>query len=195
MSTSKMAMEDRDHFDQLRNWLHRHDWGPCHPYPAVYDLYELGTTMCFFILFPFSKKGWWKLGSKDRSWLHFYFWFSPPDNLKLDIECSVGSSLSGSKCWWSQKCKKVYWSGVGGGRDGEWGWGELYTPLKKFIGSNVCKGFPGGSVVKNPPANTGDTDLIPESGKPPGEGNATQPRLHWSQVGSCLWGCKELDMP
>ena len=31
--------------------------------------------------------------------------------------------------------------------------------------------FPGGSVIKNPPANTGDmghTDLIPESGRSPG---------------------------
>ena len=35
-------------------------------------------------------------------------------------------------------------------------------------------GFPGGSVVKNPPANAGDTGdkgLIPGSGKSPGEEN------------------------
>jgi len=32
-------------------------------------------------------------------------------------------------------------------------------------------GFPGGSVVKNPPANVGDTGLMPESGRSPGEGN------------------------
>ena len=32
-------------------------------------------------------------------------------------------------------------------------------------------GFPGGSVVKNPPANAGDTGLIPELGRSPGEGN------------------------
>ena len=32
-------------------------------------------------------------------------------------------------------------------------------------------GFPGGSVVKNPPAKAGDTSLIPGSGKPSGEGN------------------------
>ena len=31
--------------------------------------------------------------------------------------------------------------------------------------------FPGGSVVKNPPANTGDADSIPGSGRSPGEGN------------------------
>ena len=36
-------------------------------------------------------------------------------------------------------------------------------------------GFPGGSVVKNPPANaedTGDTGLIPGSGRSPGGGNS-----------------------
>ena len=31
--------------------------------------------------------------------------------------------------------------------------------------------LPGGSVVKNPPANSGDTGSIPGSGRPPGEGN------------------------
>ena len=32
-------------------------------------------------------------------------------------------------------------------------------------------GFPGGSVVKNPPANARDAGLIPRSGRSPGEGN------------------------
>ena len=32
-------------------------------------------------------------------------------------------------------------------------------------------GFPGGSVVKNPPANAGDTGSIPGSGRYPGEGH------------------------
>ena len=32
-------------------------------------------------------------------------------------------------------------------------------------------GFPRGSVVMNPPANTGDMGLIPGSGRSPGEGN------------------------
>ena len=32
-------------------------------------------------------------------------------------------------------------------------------------------GFPGGSVVKNLPANAGDSDSIPGSGRSPGEGN------------------------
>ena len=32
-------------------------------------------------------------------------------------------------------------------------------------------GFPGGAVVKNPPAKVGDMGLIPVSGRSPGEGN------------------------
>ena len=32
-------------------------------------------------------------------------------------------------------------------------------------------GFPGGSVVKNPPTKAGDMGLIPGSGRSPGEGN------------------------
>ena len=32
-------------------------------------------------------------------------------------------------------------------------------------------GIPGNSVVKNPPANAGDTSLIPGVGRSPGEGN------------------------
>ena len=35
------------------------------------------------------------------------------------------------------------------------------------------KGFPGGSVVKNLPANAGDTGFFPRSGRPPGEGNGS----------------------
>jgi len=31
---------------------------------------------------------------------------------------------------------------------------------------NEVRGFPGGSVVKNPPANAGDTGLIPDPGRP-----------------------------
>ena len=32
-------------------------------------------------------------------------------------------------------------------------------------------GFPGGSVIKNPPANAGNTGLIPGLGRSPGEVN------------------------
>ena len=37
--------------------------------------------------------------------------------------------------------------------------------------SKDYKGFPGGSVVKNLPANGGDVILIPGLGRSPGDGN------------------------
>ena len=37
--------------------------------------------------------------------------------------------------------------------------------------ASVLKGFPGGSVVKNLPANVGDTSSISGLGRSPGEGN------------------------
>ena len=33
------------------------------------------------------------------------------------------------------------------------------------------KGFPGGLLVKNPPADAGDKGSVPGSGRLPGEGN------------------------
>ena len=39
--------------------------------------------------------------------------------------------------------------------------------------SQGCWGFPGGSVVKNPPANARDPGSIPGSGRSPGEGNGS----------------------
>ena len=63
-------------------------------------------------------------------------------------------------------------------------------------------GFPGGSVVKNPPANAGDMSLIPGSGKSPGEGNGNP--LQYSHMGNSMakeadglyspWGHRKLDM-
>ena len=38
-------------------------------------------------------------------------------------------------------------------------------------GVGIFKGFPDGSVIKNPPANAGDVGLIIEWGRSPGEGN------------------------
>ena len=34
-------------------------------------------------------------------------------------------------------------------------------------------GFPGGLVIKNPPANAGDAGSIPGLGRSPGDGNST----------------------
>jgi len=39
------------------------------------------------------------------------------------------------------------------------------------------RGFPGGSVVKNPPANAGDVGSIPGLGRSPEEGNGNPPSI------------------
>ena len=55
-----------------------------------------------------------------------------------------------------------------------------HSQLKKDKIANQKKwaGFPGGSVVKNPPANVGNMGLIPGSERSPGEGNGNP--LHYS---------------
>ena len=64
----------------------------------------------------------------------------------------------------------------------------------------VERGFPGGSVVKNLPANAGDVSLIPRSGRSPGEGSDNL--LQYSCLGNSTdrgagrlhipWGCKRV---
>ena len=53
------------------------------------------------------------------------------------------------------------------------------------------EGFPGGSVVKNPPANAGDVGSIPGLGRSPGEGTASHSsilawRIPWTEEPSGL---------
>ena len=67
----------------------------------------------------------------------------------------------------------------------------------------MCIGFPGGAVVKNPPANARDardTDSIPASGRSSGIANGNL--LQYSRLknskdrgasGAPLWGCKKLN--
>ena len=63
-------------------------------------------------------------------------------------------------------------------------------------------GFPGGSVVKNLPANAGAMDSIPGWGRSPGEGNGyplqysclENPMDRETWGGYSPRGCKELDM-
>ena len=61
-----------------------------------------------------------------------------------------------------------------GGRDKLGDWVDTYTVLY------IKRGFPGSSVVKNPPANTRDAASIPGQEDSPGEGNCN-PLQH-----SCL---------
>ena len=53
-----------------------------------------------------------------------------------------------------------------------------------FIVEIYPEGFPGGSVVKNPPANAGDVGSIPGSGRSPGEGNGNP--LQYSCLGNTM---------
>ena len=55
----------------------------------------------------------------------------------------------------------------------------------------MCMDFPGGSVVKNSPADGGDRVLIPGSGRSPGEGNVNP--LQYRCQGNSPWGSKEMD--
>ena len=65
------------------------------------------------------------------------------------------------------------------------------------------QGFPGGSVVKNPPANTGDMGSIPGLGRSPGGGNGNplqysclEKKSHGqrSLVDYSPWGHKETQL-
>ena len=63
------------------------------------------------------------------------------------------------------------------------------NPSKLFGQPNKYKafltlGFPGVSVVKNPPANAGDSSLIPGLGRSPREGNGNP--LQYSCLGNPL---------
>ena len=53
--------------------------------------------------------------------------------------------------------------------------GSLHSPWVReesgMTAHKTSRGFPGGSVVKNPPADAGGTGSIPGSGRSPGEGN------------------------
>ena len=60
-------------------------------------------------------------------------------------------------------------------------------------------GFPGGSVVKNPPANAGDVGSIPGSGRSLGEENGNPPillpgKFHEEGIlaGYSPYGCKRV---
>ena len=61
---------------------------------------------------------------------------------------------------------------------------KLYNIVILYIslvnsGVNFYSGFPGGSVVKNPPANAGDMDSVPRSRRSPGEENGNPLQCSW----------------
>ena len=48
---------------------------------------------------------------------------------------------------------------------------KLFIAIYKITLKGVNKNFPGGLVVKNPPANSGDAGSVTGLGRSPGEGN------------------------
>ena len=49
---------------------------------------------------------------------------------------------------------------------------QTVSIIRHILGGLISiRGFPGGSVVKNSPANAGDMGSITETGRSPGEGN------------------------
>ena len=48
---------------------------------------------------------------------------------------------------------------------------SLISPIKYILIVSNYRGFPGGSVVRNPPANVGDVDSIPDLERSLGEEN------------------------
>ena len=68
-----------------------------------------------------------------------------------------------------------------------WEWSKLWSVIAIIIWKNLASdknkaSFPGGSVVKNPPANAGDAGLFPGLGRSLGEGNSTP--LQYSALGN-----------
>ena len=59
-----------------------------------------------------------------------------------------------------------------------------YQNTSVYIQYSAVGGFPGGSVVKNPPANAGDSGSIPGSGRSPGEENGNP--LQCSCLGNAM---------
>jgi len=66
--------------------------------------------------------------------------------------------------------------------------------------SSSFSGFPGGTVIKNLPANAGDASLIPVLGRSPGVGNGNPTlvflpgKFHGQRnlAGYSPWGCKRV---
>ena len=88
--------------------------------------------------------------------LHFHFSLSCiGEGNGNPLHCSCLENPRDSGAWWAA----VY------------GVEQSWTQLKRLSSSCVHGSFPGGSEVKNLPANAGDLGGIPGLGRSPGEGN------------------------
>ena len=67
---------------------------------------------------------------------------------------------------WGLEPQEIVFERKGGPKEGNHHHHSM--PFLAFVTSSQ---LPGGQVVKNPPANAGDADSIPGSGRSPGGGN------------------------
>ena len=80
-----------------------------------------------------------------------------------------GQSMSTE--WWKRLLKTQLSRHLGGNTLQSWS--NLLWACTIYVGWSANVGFPGGSVVKNPPANAGHTGSLPGSGRSLWKGNAT----------------------
>ena len=64
---------------------------------------------------------------------------------------------------------------------------------RNFLVVQWLGSFPGGSVIKNPPTNAGDTSSIPGLGRFPGEGNDYPLQYSGLENFMDLQSCRESD--
>ena len=132
----------------------------------------------------------WSLSFEKSPWL---FWFplldcNFPEGRNFCCGCYylMHGSCSANPCWMNGLITQRAT--------------EIVERVRDSFDSDTHKGFPGGAVVKNPPAKTGDTrDMgsIPGSERSPGEGNGNTLQCsspgHPKDWGAWPWGHKELD--
>ena len=90
--------------------------------------------------------------------------------------------IEGGNVWWGVNCPLGLWAeeGQGAGCGFHLSFHRINREQASNLGSKAFGGFPGSSVVKNPPASIGDVSLIPGSGRSPGKGNGNM--LHYSYL-------------
>ena len=114
--------------------------------------------------------------------LHFHFSLSCiGEGNGNPLQCSCLENPRDGGAWWAAiygatqsrtRLKRLSSSSatkMGGNRSWAWAAGVWSVVLNGGVGQT--RGFLGGSVVKNPPANAGDTGSIPGLGRSPGVGN------------------------
>ena len=99
----------------------------------------------------------------------------------VTVQCQLKLTVNGLPWWLLEKemathssilARRILWTGEPGG---------LWSMGSQRVGHDWAHSTDG-SVVKNPPANAGDANSIPGSGRSPGEGNGKP--FHYSCLGN-----------